>query len=64
MADVFYWFGVGHAAFYAIAGFIFASRMALKWMLQRFQVKAEMARIYVRMLKERREASQVPSRHE
>lgn len=53
MNEFFYWLGVLHAVAYALAGFSFAAVLFINWIAERFKLKAQMLRVFKRMLDEK-----------
>ena len=54
MNMLIYIVGLIHLAAYALAGFSFAAILFINWIAERFKLKADMLRVFKRMLDERR----------
>lgn len=51
MEGFLFWFGVLHAAAYALAGFLVASALFVEWLLKRLRIKREVLIAYNEYLK-------------
>lgn len=55
MTLLLYWFGVFHAAAYAVAGGALLASRLIGWAVRRFRLQADLVRAFGQMLAERRE---------